>query len=167
MIKDVQVDKWLNKKRAKTKFWEIKVFLKGLHLKFEEHNKGKLTYYIAVPLFGIKFKINGIEEPDDRGWKVFLIDVDKLKSDPAYYREDLMWYLVEKGYMQYIRNISENVFKNILMGAGWAVKIMKKRIELSGKDPEHTFMRITAEEMLKLPLAKIISFNPGYFDYLM
>jgi len=111
-----------------------------------------------------------MSEVEDTGWKVFFIDMDKTKTVPDYFREDVMWYLVEKGYFAYIQAVEVGnggrVFQSIIIDQGWGLKIINKRIELCGKLPENTFMRVRMEEYKNIPLSKIISYNPGFFDYL-
>lgn len=168
---DKEAEKWLKKKEAKAQFWQVKRFLEALRLKYREKNKGTDFYSIEVPLFGMRFRFNGITEPEDRGWKVFLIDKEKMEVVPDYFRDDVMWYLVEKGYFSYIRTSGDggggSIFRKFIIDMGWGDKIIKKRLELCGKSPEHTFMRTRMEEFRSIAMPKILSYFPGFFDYLM
>lgn len=162
--------RWLKKKKSKQQFWQVKVFLQSLRLRFVEKDKDTPRYCIEVPLFGMRFKFNGTESPEDAGWKVFLIDTEKIERVPHYFRDDVMWYLVEKGYMAYIRESEHGgngrVFRSFVIDSGWGTKIIKKRIEMCGNKPENAFMRARMEEFLHVPLPKIVSYYPGFFDYL-
>lgn len=170
MPRNKQADKWLAKNKIKAQYWQIKRFMETLRLKYFETGQGLTTYCVSVPLFGLRFRFNGIKEPEDRGWKLFLIDTDKMEVVPDYFREEVMWYLVEKGYMAYIRDAevgnNERIFRKFIMDARWGEKIIRRRIEICGKDPENTFMRLRMEEFLGLPMTKILSYYPGFFDYL-
>jgi len=119
----------------------------------------------------MRFRFNGINEIEDHGWKLFLIDTEKLEITPDYFREEVMWYLIEKGYMAYIRDAevgnNERIFRKFIMDARWGEKIIRRRVELCGKAPENTFMRLRMEEFLGLPMPKILSYYPGFFDYLI
>ena len=171
MPKDRAAEKWLSKKRKKAQYWQVKRFLETLRLKFVEQDKEMTSYSLSVPLFGLRFRFNSILELEDIGWKVFLIDIDKMETVPEYFREDVLWYLIEKGYMSYIRDVeagnSERIFKSFIIDQGWGTKIIEKRIELCGKSADNTFMRMRMTEFLHIPLVKIVSFFPGFFDYLM
>jgi hypothetical protein len=122
-------------------------------------------------LFGLRFRFNGIEEPEDNGWKVFLLSKDKLNREPYYFREDVMWYLVSRGYLGYIRESevggNERIFRAFIVDAGWGQKIMEKRLEIYGDKPEYTYLKLRTEELIAMPLPKVISYIPGYFDYLV
>jgi len=168
---DKQAEKWLAKKIKKSQYWQVTRFLDGLRLKKVERDKDKTNYSITVPLFGMRFRFNGVSEPEDSGWKVFLIDKERMEIQPDYFRDDVMWYLVEKGYMAYIRDAevgnNERIFQTFIIGARWGEKIIKRRIELCGKSPENTFMRLRMEEFLSIPMQKILSYYPCFFDYLL
>jgi len=171
MPKSKAAEKWLSKKRKKAQYWQVKRFLETLRLRFIEQDKEMPSYSLSVPLFGLRFRFNNMLELEDVGWKVFLIDIDKMETVPEYFREDVLWYLIEKGYMAYIRDVeagnSERIFKSFIIDQGWGTKIIEKRIELCGKNAENTFMRMRMNEFLHVPLVKIVSFFPGFFDYLM
>lgn len=164
-------EKWLTKKRKKHQYWQVKNFLNGLKLKFKEENKETDFYTIYVPLFGIKIRFGENNDTSDYGWRVFILDKARLEEEPDYFREDMMWYLVEKGYLAYIRDIElgtqNRIYNHIVLDAGWGQKIIEKRIELCGALPEHTFMKKRMEELKRFSMNKIISYCPGIFDYLM
>lgn len=169
--KDPKVEKWLKKKKAKSHHWQVKTLLNNLRLKYKEKFKGKSNYCIEVPLFGIRFRFNEFEQPEDKDWKVFLIDEYKLQENSDYFYDDVMWYLIEKGYFYYIQEsnlgINGAVGKHILIDAGWARKIIEKRIELCGDKPENRFMKARMEELLSFPVHKILSsYTMGFFGYL-
>jgi hypothetical protein len=166
-----KAERWLKKKKRKAQFWQVKRFLETLRLKYKEDSVGSSYYSINVPLFGLRFRFNGVKEPEDHGWKVFFIDIKKMETTPEYFREEVMWYLTERGYFAYIRESelgnNEMIFKNMIINSGWGMKIIRKRIELCGKDQENAFMRTRMEAFLEVPLPKIISYYPGFFDYLL
>jgi hypothetical protein len=172
-----QAEKWLEKRQKKAQYWQVKVFLDGLRLKYKEMNKDvaggnkvNTLYYIEVPLFGIKFRFSNWVDYTDSGWKIFYLDIPHLDKDPYYFRDEVMWYLVGKGYMAYIREheagVNGNIFKSILIDAGWAAKIINKRLELCGNIPENNFMKTRMEVFKTVPLPKLISYYPDFFDYL-
>jgi len=167
---DRETKRWLAKKQRKAEYWQVKMFLESLHIKYQELNKDRDNYCIAVPLFGLKFRFNGVEELEDHGWKVFLVSKKKMETHPNYFREDVMWYLVEKGYFIYIREAMTggNVFaQKLLVDSGWGKKIIDKRIELCGTKAEHTFMKERMKEYSQVAVIRILSLHPGFFDYLM
>ena len=171
MVKNKAAEKWLKRKKRKAQYWQVKRFMETLRLKYREKDKGMSTYCVFVPLFGMKFRFNGVTEIDDQGWQVFHIDVNKMEVVPEYFREDVLWYLIEKGYMSYIRDIEAGnngrIFRSFIIDQGWGTKIIEKRIELCGKSPENTFLRMRMEEFLHFPLQKVLSHYPGFFDYLI
>lgn len=171
MVKDVDTEKWLKKKIRKAQFWQVKTFLDSLRLRYRENNIGRNNYSISAPLFGLRFRFNGVEEPEDKGWKVFFISKKRLETEPNYFREDVMWYLVDKGYMAFIRESevggNERIFRAFIIDAGWGLKILEKRLEIFGQKPENTYMRMRTEELVQMPMPKVISYFPGIFDYLV
>lgn len=171
MLKDKKAEKWLASKKRKAEYWQVKSFLDSLRLKYYEYNKEKDNYSIEVPLFGMRFRFNGIEELEDIGWKLFLISKKKMETHPNYFREDVMWYLVEKGYFLYIHESEHGgngrIAQKFLIDSGWGKKIIEKRIELCGNRAEHTFMKERMLEYYKLPITRILSLYPGFFGYLL
>ena len=170
MYKDPKVEKWLKKKKNKQQYWQVKTFLNNFKLRFKEKFKGHKHFCIEVPLFGMRFRFAEFEEPEDAGWKVFLLDETKLEENCKYFYDDVMWYLTEKGYFYFIHESemggSGRIAKNILIDSGWGTKIIEKRIEMCGNKPENTFMKARMEEYLKVPLIKILSMYPGFFGHL-
>ena len=167
MPKNLEAEKYIAKLEKKKAYWPIKVFLNSLRLKYKEVDRNQRTYHIIVPLFGIKFRFSKHQELEDKGWDVILIDMDKLDKKPTYFEEDVLWMLVEKGYLAYVREvIGKNTFKNIVVSRGWGMKIMEKRLEMC-TNPKETFMRTRNEEYIKLPIARILASEPGFFDYLI
>ena len=171
MYKDKRIDKWIERKKSKQQYWQVKTFLNNLRIKFKEKFKGQRNYCIEAPLFGMRFRFSEFEEPEDIGWKVFLIDETRLDKEPSYFYDSAMWHLVEKGYFLYIYESelggNGNIAKHILIDGGWSTKIIEKRIELCGNKPEHTFMRTRMETYLSVPTIKILSMFPGFYGYLM
>lgn len=158
--------RWLEKKKRKHNLWEVKSFLKSLRIRYKEQHLDTPDYAIVVPLFGIKFRFGGEAAASDEGWKVFYIDKKKLIKEPAYFREDVIWYLIERGYMSYLRDINKRLFATIIDQQGWGLRIIKKRLEFYKDKPEYTFRRIKNEEMYKFPMPRIISSFSGFFDFL-
>ena len=171
MIKNKDAEKYIAQRKRKAQFWQVKTFLNSLRLKYRENNVGKDNYSISAPLFGLRFRFNGVEEPEDRGWGVFLLSKSKLEKDPHYFREDVLWFLVARGYMGYIRESemggNERVFRAFIIDAGWGLRIMEKRLELYGNSAEYNYLRLKTEEFMKMPLPKVISHYPDFFDYLL
>lgn len=172
-MEDKAMSKWLERKKAKAQFWQIKNFFNGLRLKYKEENKKTEYYSIAVPLFGLRVRFSNMSFPEDNGWKVFVIEPWRLEDpkETEKMREEIFWFLVEKGYLAYIRecdgNSHKNVFNSILISQNWGYKIIQKRIELCGLEPQNTFMRVRMEEFSSMSISRIISIYPGFFDYLM
>jgi len=166
-----EADRWLAKKAKKAQYWQVKRFLESLRLKYIEKDAEKISYSISAPLFGLRFRFNTIGEAEDRGWKVFFLDLEKLEVIPDYFREDVMWFLVSRGYLSYIRDAEVGshgrIFRSFVVSGGWGAKIMKKRLEIYGTLPEYTYLRLKTEEFLTLPIPKIIAHFPGFFDYLV
>lgn len=171
MIKDPEVEKWLAKKQYKNRYWQVKTFLGGLRLPFREKNKDSSDYKIDVELFGVRFRFDGKTDIDDIGWDVFNLDTKKLEKVPYYFGEDLMWNLISKSYFQYIRESdmgsNQHIFSKLIINDGWGTKILQKRIELSDKDKKLTFLKKRSTELLGRPLPRVVSENPGVFDYLL
>jgi len=168
-----QIDKWLTKKKASSQYWQIKNLFKGLRLKYKEEGKNTEFYALTVPLFGLKVRFSGVSLPNELGWEVFFVPPEKLENrgEVEGIRESIFWFLVQAGYFAYIREIEggayTNIFTSLLITQGWAEKIMRKRVELCGKEPCKNFMKVRTEEFLGMSVNKILAYSPGFFDYLM
>jgi hypothetical protein len=169
MIKDPETEKWLAKKNKKNLFWQVKIYLNNLRIPFKEFGKDA-AYYMEVPLFGMRFRFNGTADIDDYGWDVYQIDQNKLEKEPCYFGESLMWDLVKKGLFAYLRESGsgemERIFKSLVIDGGWGTRILEKRLELYGNDKRNTFLKMRTTGMLNVSLSRILSLNPGAFDYL-
>jgi hypothetical protein len=171
MIKDPEAEKWLAKKNIKNRHWQVKTFLGSLRLPFRESNRDSSDCTIDIELFGIRFRFDGKTDIDDIGWDVFNLDPKKLETVPYYFGEDLMWNLISKGYFCYLREhdtgTNQRIFTTLVVNECWGTKILEKRIELSEKDKKLTFIRLKSHELLRRPLSRVVSENPGLFDYLL
>lgn len=167
--KDPSVERWLKKTKKKQQFWQVKSFLRDLKLKFTEREKENPEQYnIIIPLFGLVFRFDTADVfLDDGNLKVFVLDSRRLEKEPSYFCDDVFWYLIEHGYLMYVRDVEGNpsgLYNRIIVDLDWGQKILQRRLDLYGNDPKWRFKKIRTEEFLKYPTHFLISRFPGVFD---
>ena len=73
--------------------------------------------------------------------------------------EDLMFLLISKGYLAYLRGPETGnetrLFHNIVGARGWGLKIIDKRLELYNNEPRHKFMIDVNRRMRTKPIKSV------------
>lgn len=149
--------------------WRLVRILKRLRLDYREHNKGTVNFYVSVPQFGFIFRFNAIVSAEHfPGWDVIDVDLDELAVNDQEFGETLMWSLISKGYMAYLRDFgSSNLFRTLLIKHDWATKIIDKRLELWKEEPRHRF-QIERNKMFRgASVNYVLMHHPTFFDYLV
>lgn len=162
----------LNKKqkRGTPPYWRLTMMLKRLCLKYSERDTGTPTFHIVVPDFGIVFRFNPLHPMlDYAGWEVIDVDVKQLDLNDIGFGENLMFLLISKGYMAYLRNKESGntrAWHNFLVREGWALKIIDKRLTLYNNEPRHKFMIERNKRLRDMSISYILNHHPDFFDYL-
>ena len=151
--------------------WRIVSMLKKLRVSYRERGVGTSHFHMIVPDFGIVLKFNPLT-PDDKfqGWDVVSVDLDQLEINDISFGENLMWLLISKGYMAYLRsNESGNrrLYDHFISTEGWGLKIINKRLELYANEPRHKFMIERNKRLRDMSIPYIKTHHPDFFDYLV
>jgi hypothetical protein len=162
----------LNKKQKTEKptYWRLTNMLKRLRLKYRELEIGTPLFHIVVPTFGIAFRFNPLQPMGEyQGWDVLDVDVKHLEKNDIPFGENLMFLLISKGYMAYLRNNEtgdSQIWHHFLVREGWGLKIINKRLELYNNEPRHKFMIDRNTRLRDMSLSYILTHYPDFFDYL-
>lgn len=163
-------DKHFEKKLKRPPYWRVIQLLKQLRLKHKEHNRGESSFYLTVPDFGFVFRFNPRQALTAYvGWDIIDVDLKNYAAKEIELGRELMWYLIAKGYMAYLRgpeNGNTQLFRHFLITEGWAQRIMDKRLELYKNEPKHQFMINQTKRLQKMPIHYIVMHYPSFFDYL-
>ena len=170
-IKDRYGNKLSKKqKKAKPPYWRVTNLLKSLGLKFRERNQGSALFHIIAPDFGILFRFNKIQPLTDyAGWDILDVDLEAMELNQLPFTENLMWLLISKGYMAYLRNGESGntmLFHRFIQRGGWGLKIIDKRLELYNNEPRHAFMIKRNKRLRDKSISYILTHHPDFFDYL-
>lgn len=170
-IKDRYGNKLTKKQqRPRKAYWRLTRMLSRLRIKSYEHDHDKPSFHITVPTFGMVFKFQkNLMLPEYEGWDVLAVDLEELEVNDSKFGEDLMWLLISKGYMCYLRNGDVNtsqVFNYFIAKQGWGLKIINKRLELYNDEPKHAFNISRNIELRDMSISHILHHNPDFFDYL-
>jgi len=80
-------------------------------------------------------------------------------------REEIVWSLMQGGYMTYIRQNFPRQF-NSLMVDGFGNKIIKERLARWNNKALYKFLIEENERALNVPVTMILSQEPAFFDYM-
>lgn len=158
------------KRKPKPSYWRIVQLIRKLRLKYREHNRGENNFYITVDEFGIVFRFNPRQPMASyEGWDIVDVNLEEYEKNPLEFGRNLMWLLIAKGYMAYLRGpdgTSSLLSRRFLIDEGWAYRIIDKRLELYKDEARHRFMINLNKEMRKKPVHFILTYYPTFFDYL-
>jgi hypothetical protein len=161
--------KKLKGQKKRPEYWRIVQLLKKLRVKFRERDKGEPGFHITIDDFGIVFRFNKSHPLSSyQGWDVFDVDMESYNQNPLEFGRNLMWVLIDKGYMAYLRdpeNGNNMAFKHFLIQEGWAEKILDRRLKEYNNEPRNKFRIEQIKRLRKLPLHYVIMHYPSIFDY--
>lgn len=163
-------DKLLEQKLKRPPYWRLIQLLRQLRLKPKEHNRGENTFHITVDDFGMVFRFNQRQPMTAyAGWDIIDVDMKNYAAKERELGQEVMWYLIAKGYMAYLRgpeNGNSQLFRHFLITEGWGQRIIDKRLELYNNEPKHRFMIEQTKRLQKMPIHYIVMHYPSFFDYL-
>jgi len=170
-IKDRYGNKLTKKqKKPRPSYWRLTNMLNRLRVPHKTRGEGSAQFHIIVPDFGMMFRFNPLTSVSDyNGWDIIDVDLNKLEVNDTEFGENLMWLLISKGYMAYLRNKESGdfqVFHHFIMREGWGRRIIDKRLELYNNEPKHKFMIERNKRMRDMSISYIITHYPDFFDYL-
>jgi len=120
--------------------------------------------------FGIVFRFNPRQQMTAySGWDIVDVDLKNYEAKEIALGQELMWNLISKGYMAYLRGPetgATQLFRHFLINEGWAQRIIDKRLELYNNEPKHRFMTNQTKRLQKMPTHYVVMHYPSFFDYL-
>ncbi len=170
-------DRYGNKLRKKQQapappYWRATSLLKRLLLRFQEKEVGTPLFHIVIPDFGIVFRFNFTQPMEEyKDWHIVNVDLAELEVNDIKFGEDMMWLLISKGYMAYLRDTERGqsrVFHKLIGRDGWGLKIIEKRLSLYAEDgaAKNRFMIQHNMRMRDMSISYILTYYPDFFDYL-
>ena len=162
-------DKRFEKKLKRPPYWRVVQLLRQLRLKHKEREKGGSNFHITVDDFGMVFRFNARQPMTNyEGWDIIDVDLKNYAAKEIQFGQEVMWYLIAKGYMAYLRGEKGNsqMFRTLLIEKGWAQRIIDKRLELYNNEPKHKFMIEQTKRLQKMPTHYVVMHYPSFFDYL-
>jgi len=78
-------------------------------------------------------------------------------------KEEIIWTLMQSGYMKFIRTNFEPQFKNLVMN-NFGNKIIDERLKRWGDQPKFKFFIEENKDKRQLPVNMILATDPSFFD---
>jgi len=78
-------------------------------------------------------------------------------------KEEIIWTLMQSGYMKYIRVNFERQFKGLMMD-NFGNKIIDERLKRWGDQPKFKFFVEENKEARQLPVNMVLATEPAFFD---
>lgn len=162
----------LNKKQQQGQppYWRLTRILNRLALPFKVREAGSMQLHVIVPDFGIVFRFSAATSMSAyKGWDIIDVDLNELEVSDMKFGENLMWLLISKGYIAYIREGDSGravLYKNLLINQNWGLKIIDKRLELYNNEPKNKFMIERNKRLRDFSIHYILMHHPDFFDYL-
>jgi hypothetical protein len=150
---------------------EIEITLKSLRVKFNKVNLFKDSAQFISEDFGVI--ISALDRVDysyvskeitktHSGYRhVYVAMQDNLIEK----REEIVWALMEGGYMRYVRQNYNRQFTSLIVG-GFGDKIIRERLRRYGDKPMYKFLIENDKQAKNLSVSMILSEDPSYFDYM-
>ncbi|MGD9157233.1 MAG: hypothetical protein PVG39_02390 [Desulfobacteraceae bacterium] len=88
-----------------------------------------------------------------------------LEDEFVKKKDEIIWALMEGGYMLYIRKYRQQLFRSVL-AEGFGDKIINERLKRWNNNPRYKFFIEMNIEAKNMPVSMILSNEPGFFDYM-
>jgi hypothetical protein len=121
---------------------------------------------LELPEFGILITKDSTLM-DNRDYRCILVNEERL-DDQVYLgslNKEILWNLIESGYLRKLRLEYPGAFKAIIVKADWGRKIINRRLEKLEDKPKHRFERKMNEDYKKEFVRSFME-DPGFFDKL-
>ena len=146
---------------------DVEQILAHMGVVFNEEGGNSDFSIFFVPQFGLKVIWSLMQYADPRkDWRTVIIYPTHMLNEA---REEILWGLWKGGYGHYLRMNLPNTFNRLLAGRegeDWHQKIIKKRLEIFGKDPKHNYWRELNREGLRESSMVMLSLDPGFYDFM-
>lgn len=156
--------------KPKPPYWRVESILKSLRLKYRKVDLDTPNFHLTIPEFGIVINFNAnnpmLAYTD---WDVMVVDLPSLELNEAKFGNELIWRLIAKGYMAYLRNKESGdskLFRHFLIDQGWGVRIIDWRLAAYKGEARHKFMIDHNTRLRQKSIHYILNHYPDFFDYL-
>ena len=104
---------------------------------------------------------------DEKNYRCIYVNGDKLDEQVyvASLNKEILWELIKAGYLRKLRLEHPGAFKAMIVGAGWGLKIIDKRLSELENRPRNRF-EISMNEEYKKNFTRSFMEDPGFFDKL-
>jgi hypothetical protein len=155
------------------KSYDVGIMLGALRVPFIIMNVIKsITTQYLIDDFGVVVSVinfNDFEIIDDKlndvlkGYrKVYITDRDDVGNK----RYEIIWALMESGYMRWLRLNYATIFPNILKEGGLSNLIIDERLRRWNNTPKYKYLIGENVEAKTANLNRLLSIDPGFFDYM-
>jgi hypothetical protein len=153
---------------------EIEIMLKALKV---QHQTMHLLKNVATQFVCDDFGLIVIAVPDQqdvsyvrgyvdnklKGYRLFVITDF---SDTLDIRQNLVWALMEGGYIKYIRQNFPRQFNDLITMQNYGNKIIDERLKRWNNCPKNLFFINENMRARRVASTMILSIDPGFFDYM-
>jgi len=94
--------------------------------------------------------------------KVYITDRDDVGNK----RYEIIWALMESGYMKWLRENYTTIFPNILKEGGLSNLIIDERLRRWDNKPMYKYLIRENIDAKTANLNRLLSIDPGFFDYM-
>jgi hypothetical protein len=81
-------------------------------------------------------------------------------------REDIIWALMQSGYIKLIRMNFPRQFNKLIVSENFGNKIIDERLRRWGDVPKYRFFVEENKKAKEMPATMVLSMEPGFFDYM-
>lgn len=151
----------------------IETMLRALHVSFKKTVLIKdISMQFMIEDFGVMVcginrmdysEINEKVNTEFPGWRLVYITTGE---DLAEMRFEVIWTLMQAGYMKWIRINFPREFKNLVIESGFGNRIIDERLKRWGGLPKYNFFIQDNISAKNTATNYILATEPSFFDYM-
>ncbi len=151
----------------------IEIMLRALHVPFKKVVLIKdVSVHFLIEDFGVmvcginRLDYTEVNEKVDKeypGWRLVYITTN---DDLVEMRFDVIWTLMQSGYMKWVRINYPREFKNLIIEGGFGNRIIDERLKRWGDLPKHRFFVQDNISARNSATNYVLSSEPSFFDYM-
>jgi len=151
----------------------IETMLRALHVPFKKIIVLKdISIQFLVEDFGVMIcginrvdyaEVNEKINNDYPGWRLVYITTN---DDLTEIRYEVIWTLMQSGYMKWIRINYPREFKNLVIETGFGNRIIAERLKRWGDLPKNTFFVQDNISAKSTATNYVLTTEPAFFDYM-
>jgi len=151
----------------------IETMLRALHAPFKKVVVMKdISVQFLIEDFGVMVcginrvdyaEINEKVNTEYPGWRLVYITTN---DDLVEVRYEVIWTLMQSGYMKWIRINFPREFKNLVIESGFGNRIIDERLKRWGDLPKHRFFIQDNISAKNTATNYVLTTEPSFFDYM-